>query len=49
MTRFAIGDEVMALAPYCFARHTLAPEYGVIRKPAGMSFSEAATLPVAAC
>jgi phthiocerol/phenolphthiocerol synthesis type-I polyketide synthase C len=44
---FAVGDEVMALAPYCFARHAVAPEYGVMRKPAGMSFAEAATLPVA--
>jgi acyl transferase domain-containing protein/acyl-CoA synthetase (AMP-forming)/AMP-acid ligase II/NAD(P)-dependent dehydrogenase (short-subunit alcohol dehydrogenase family)/acyl carrier protein len=47
VTRFAIGDEVMALAPYCFARHVLAPEHGVLHKPAAMSFVEAATLPVA--
>lgn len=47
VTRFAIGDEVMALAPYCFARHVLAPEHGVLHKPAGLSFLEAATLPVA--
>jgi NADPH:quinone reductase-like Zn-dependent oxidoreductase len=45
--KFAVGDEVMALAPYCFARHAVAPEFGVLPKPAGMSFAEAATLPVA--
>jgi NADPH:quinone reductase-like Zn-dependent oxidoreductase len=45
--KFAVGDEVMALAPYCFARHAIAPEHGVLAKPAGMTFAQAATLPVA--
>ena len=44
---WSVGDEVMALAPYCFARTVHCPDYGLIRKPAGLGFAEAATLPVA--
>jgi acyl transferase domain-containing protein/NADPH:quinone reductase-like Zn-dependent oxidoreductase/acyl carrier protein len=43
----AVGDEVIASAPYSFAAytHTLAPF--VVPKPAHLSFVEAATIPVA--
>lgn len=47
VTEFRVGDEVIACSGYCFAKYALAPVHGVIRKPQGMSFTEAATLPVA--
>jgi len=47
VTGWAVGDEVLGLAPYCFARAVQCPTYGLARKPAGLSFAEAATLPVA--
>ncbi len=41
------GDEVLALAPYCFARTVHCPCYGLMHVPIGLTFAEAATLPVA--
>jgi NADPH:quinone reductase-like Zn-dependent oxidoreductase/NAD(P)-dependent dehydrogenase (short-subunit alcohol dehydrogenase family)/aryl carrier-like protein len=42
-----IGDEVIAVAPFSFASHVVARSELVIRKPRGMTFEEAATLPIA--
>jgi myxalamid-type polyketide synthase MxaB len=47
VSRFQVGDEVVALAPGSMASHaTVGADY-VIRKPPSMSFEEAATLPLA--
>ncbi len=43
---FQPGDEVIALAPYCFGRYAITPAYGVVKQPAGISADEAATIPV---
>jgi thioester reductase-like protein len=43
---FHPGDEVLALAPGSFASHVIADVRFVVRKPAHLSFAEAATLPV---
>jgi acyl transferase domain-containing protein len=40
------GDEVMALAEASFGRYALALAGSVVRKPAGITFEEAATLPI---
>jgi phthiocerol/phenolphthiocerol synthesis type-I polyketide synthase C len=47
VTDWAVGDEVVALAPYCFAKTVLSPTYGLMRKPQGLTFGDAAALPVA--
>ncbi len=47
VTEFAIGDEVVAIAPGSFAAYVTAPTEWVALKPARMSFAEAATIPVA--
>lgn len=39
------GDEVVGMAPYCFRSHVTVHRDMVFRKPATMSFTEAATLP----
>src|SRR5262245_36070966 len=44
---FRIGDEVLALGSKCLARHTCVSATGVALIPPGISFQEAATLPVA--
>ncbi len=44
---FKIGDEVIANGSGCFASHLTIPEFYVVRKPARISFEEAATIPVA--
>jgi NADPH:quinone reductase-like Zn-dependent oxidoreductase/acyl carrier protein len=44
---FKVGDEVIAAANASLASHVLAPAAFVARKPAHLSFEEAATLPVA--
>ncbi len=41
-----VGDEVVAIAPFCFGSHAIARAELVIRKPK-MTFEEAATLPIA--
>ena len=42
------GDAVFGLARNAFSSHLVAPANGLFKKPAFMSFEEAATLPVAA-
>ncbi len=44
---FQVGDEVVAMAPGSFSSHVTLPAIVVVRKPAGLSFDEAATMPVA--
>lgn len=43
----APGDEVMVLAPACFATYVIAPADFVVKKPARVSMAAAATIPVA--
>lgn len=42
---FHIGDAVMAISNGTFGRHVLAPSTALLRKPPGMSHTEAATIP----
>ncbi|MCA9215035.1 MAG: SDR family NAD(P)-dependent oxidoreductase, partial [Planctomycetales bacterium] len=44
---FKIGDEVLAFAAPSFGSHVLTNEHLVAKKPARLSFEEAATIPVA--
>ncbi|MEU7169248.1 SDR family NAD(P)-dependent oxidoreductase [Streptomyces morookaense] len=46
VTSVAAGDRVFGLAPGTFASHTVTTEHALGRMPAGMTFPEAATLPV---
>jgi NADPH:quinone reductase-like Zn-dependent oxidoreductase len=41
------GAEVVAIAPFSFASHVTTPSRLVAPKPAGLSFEEAATIPIA--
>jgi acyl transferase domain-containing protein/ubiquinone/menaquinone biosynthesis C-methylase UbiE/acyl carrier protein len=43
----AVGDEVVAIAPFAFGSHARTEARFVARKPAHLSFEEAATLPIA--
>jgi phthiocerol/phenolphthiocerol synthesis type-I polyketide synthase C len=43
----AQGDAVIALAPFCFGTHVTTEALLVVRKPAGLSFEQAAAVPVA--
>jgi phthiocerol/phenolphthiocerol synthesis type-I polyketide synthase C len=45
VTRFAVGDEVIAFAGASFASHIVVPERAVAAKPAHWSFADAATVP----
>lgn len=45
--KFKIGDEVIANGSGCFASHLTVSESFVVRKPAGVTFEEATTIPVA--
>ena len=45
---FRPGDAVFGIASNAFSSHLVAPANGLFKKPASMSFEEAATLPVAA-
>jgi acyl transferase domain-containing protein/NADPH:quinone reductase-like Zn-dependent oxidoreductase/acyl carrier protein len=47
VTRFRPGDRVAGLAPASLASHTVTPENGLWPLPEGMTYSEAATMPVA--
>ena len=47
ITNFAVGDRVMALTEGSFASFVTVHQRHVARIPAGMTFNEAATLPVA--
>lgn len=42
---FAIGDEVVGIAPICFSSFALVPASLLVQKPAHLSFEEAATIP----
>ena len=44
---FAVGDQVIANGAGCFASHLTVPSAFVVRKPASLTFEQAATLPVA--
>jgi acyl transferase domain-containing protein/thioesterase domain-containing protein/acyl carrier protein len=45
--RFAVGQQVMGVAPYAFGSHTVTPEYTLVAKPASLSHIEAAAVPIA--
>lgn len=47
VTKFRVGDEVIALVANSFASYAIVPENVAIHKPASLSFVEAATIPVA--
>lgn len=42
---FAVGDEVLGLAPGCLGSHVVVPVGLMVHKPPGLSFEEAATAP----
>src|SRR5215213_8520791 len=48
VTRFAVGDGVYGVAPGSFAEYAVAREDKLARKPANLSFAEAAVVPVSA-
>ena len=48
VTRFAVGDEVYGIAPGSFAEYAVAREDKLARKPANLSFAQAAIVPVSA-
>jgi phthiocerol/phenolphthiocerol synthesis type-I polyketide synthase C len=47
VTRFAVGDEVIALAPHAFSAYTTVSANLVAPKPPTLSGEEAATIPIA--
>ena len=48
VTRFAVGDEVYGIAPGSFAEYAVAREDKLARKPANLSFAQAAVVPISA-
>ncbi|MQA07767.1 MAG: zinc-binding dehydrogenase [Pseudonocardiaceae bacterium] len=46
VTRFAEGDEVFGIGEGCFAEYTVAREDKLVRKPASISFEQAAVVPI---
>lgn len=48
VTRFAVGDEVYGVAPGSFAEFAVAREDKLARKPANLSFAQAAVVPISA-
>jgi NADPH:quinone reductase-like Zn-dependent oxidoreductase len=48
VTRFAVGDEVYGVAPGSFAEYAVAREGKLARKPANLSFEQAAVVPISA-
>ena len=48
VTRFSVGDEVYGVAPGSFAEFAVAREDKLARKPANLSFAQAAVVPVSA-
>jgi NADPH:quinone reductase-like Zn-dependent oxidoreductase len=48
VTRFAVGDEVYGVAPGSFAEYAVAPEGKLARKPANLTFAQAAVVPISA-
>lgn len=47
VTTPAVGEAVMAFASLCFSDHVITDAATVVRKPDGLSFAEAATIPTA--
>ncbi len=47
VTRFQLGDDVIAVAPFAFGSHCLSHEALVAHKPKRITSEEAATLPIA--
>jgi NADPH:quinone reductase-like Zn-dependent oxidoreductase len=48
VTEFAVGDEVYGVAPGSFAEYAVAREAKLARKPANLSFEQAAVVPISA-
>ena len=48
VTRFAAGDEVYGVAPGSFAEYAVGPESKLAHKPANLTFSQAAVVPISA-
>jgi NADPH:quinone reductase-like Zn-dependent oxidoreductase len=48
VTRFAVGDEVYGVAPGSFAEQAVAREDKLAPKPTGLSFEQAAVVPISA-
>jgi NADPH:quinone reductase-like Zn-dependent oxidoreductase len=48
VTRFSVGDEVYGVAPGSFAEYAVAREGKLARKPANVTFEQAAVVPVSA-
>jgi NADPH:quinone reductase-like Zn-dependent oxidoreductase len=48
VTRFAPGDQVYGVAPGAFAQYAVGREGKLARKPANLSFAEAAVVPISA-
>ncbi|GAA4288335.1 NAD(P)-dependent alcohol dehydrogenase [Georgenia daeguensis] len=48
VTRFAAGDEVYGFGAGTFAEYAVAPEKSLARKPASLTFEQAAVVPVSA-
>jgi NADPH:quinone reductase-like Zn-dependent oxidoreductase len=46
VTRFAVGDEVLGIGRATFAEYAVAVEGKLVHKPAGLSFEQAAAMPV---
>ncbi|WP_017198864.1 NAD(P)-dependent alcohol dehydrogenase [Arthrobacter sp. M2012083] len=49
VTRFAVGDQVFGSGKGSFAEYAAAREIQLAHKPAGISFEQAAAVPVSAC
>jgi NADPH:quinone reductase-like Zn-dependent oxidoreductase len=48
VTRFAVGDEVYGVGRGSFAEYAVAPEHKLAPKPAGLTFEQAAVVPISA-
>ncbi len=48
VTKFAVGDEVYGVAPGSFAEYAVAREAKLARKPANLTFEQAAVVPISA-
>jgi len=47
VTKWSVGDEVMAVVPYGFASHCITTEDAVIGKPSSLEHEDAAAIPLA--
>ena len=48
VNRFTVGDEVYGVAPGSFAEYAVAPKAKLARKPANLTFAQAAVVPISA-